>query len=61
MRVIKAALPYLHSQKSGTIINVSSIAGLTGRPLSALYASSKFALGGSSLKNLHLHYDILRG
>ncbi|KAJ9249474.1 hypothetical protein DTO207G8_6741 [Paecilomyces variotii] len=36
MRVIKAALPYLHSQKSGTIINVSSIAGLTGRPLSAL-------------------------
>ncbi|KAL1874188.1 hypothetical protein Plec18167_006125 [Paecilomyces lecythidis] len=48
MRVIKATLPYLRSQRSGTIVNISSIAGITGRPSSALYASSKHALEGFS-------------
>ncbi|KAL2214996.1 putative short chain oxidoreductase/dehydrogenase [Thermoascus aurantiacus ATCC 26904] len=48
IRVIKAALPYMRSQKSGTIVNVSSIAGLDGYPSCGLYAASKFALEGLS-------------
>lgn len=46
IRVMKAALPFMRAQKSGTIINVSSIAGLHGRPATALYAASKFGLEG---------------
>ncbi|RFU26543.1 hypothetical protein B7463_g9802, partial [Scytalidium lignicola] len=44
VRVIKAALPYMRSQKSGVIVNITSIAGLDGRPACAMYAASKFAL-----------------
>lgn len=48
MRTIKAVLPLMRAQKSGTIVNVSSIAALDGLPSSGLYASSKFALEGFS-------------
>ena len=41
---IKAALPYMRSQKEGTIINFSSIAGLVGLPYQAFYSTSKFAV-----------------
>ena len=44
LRLIQAALPYLRAQKSGTIINVSSVAGFDGLPTCGLYAGSKFAL-----------------
>ncbi|KAH8807147.1 putative short chain oxidoreductase/dehydrogenase [Xylogone sp. PMI_703] len=48
IRVIKGALPYMRSQKSGVIVNVTSIGGLDGRPACTLYAGSKFALEGIS-------------
>ncbi|KAH8800463.1 putative short chain oxidoreductase/dehydrogenase [Xylogone sp. PMI_703] len=44
IRVIKGVLPYFRAQKSGIIVNISSISGLDGRPACALYAASKFAL-----------------
>jgi NAD(P)-dependent dehydrogenase (short-subunit alcohol dehydrogenase family) len=48
MRTIKAVLPLMRAQKSGTIVNISSIAALDGLPSCGLYASSKFALEGFS-------------
>ena len=48
IRIIQAVLPTMRSQKSGTIINVSSVAGRIGFPVSPAYISSKFALEGLS-------------
>jgi len=41
---IAAALPYMKAQKSGHIINVSSVAGHKVRPASAVYAATKTAV-----------------
>ncbi|CAB3733750.1 putative oxidoreductase [Paraburkholderia phenoliruptrix] len=41
---IAAALPHMKAQKSGHIINVSSVAGHKVRPGSAVYAATKAAL-----------------
>ncbi|HEX8045370.1 SDR family oxidoreductase [Rhizobium sp.] len=41
---IAAALPYMKEQKSGHIINVSSVAGHKVRPGSAVYAATKAAV-----------------
>jgi NADP-dependent 3-hydroxy acid dehydrogenase YdfG len=41
---IAAALPYMQAQKSGQIINVSSVAGHKVRPGSAVYAATKHAV-----------------
>jgi NADP-dependent 3-hydroxy acid dehydrogenase YdfG len=41
---IAAALPYMKTQKSGHIINVSSVAGHKVRPGSAVYAGTKAAV-----------------
>ncbi|MHB1514862.1 MAG: SDR family oxidoreductase [Acidiferrobacteraceae bacterium] len=41
---IAAALPYMQQQKSGHIINVSSVAGHKVRPSSAVYAATKHAV-----------------
>ncbi|CAB3742340.1 putative oxidoreductase [Paraburkholderia sediminicola] len=41
---IAAALPHMKDQKSGHIINVSSVAGRTVRPGSAVYAATKSAV-----------------
>ncbi len=41
---IAAALPYMQKQKSGHIINVSSVAGHKVRPASAAYAATKHAV-----------------
>jgi NAD(P)-dependent dehydrogenase (short-subunit alcohol dehydrogenase family) len=45
MRTVKAALPILRQQRSGRIINISSLAGLIpGPPFCGIYSASKFAL-----------------
>lgn len=43
---LQATLPTMRSQKSGTVINVVSIAGKQGFPNWAAYSASKFALLG---------------
>ena len=44
MRVINAVLPQMREQKSGLIINVTSIAGYMGLPYRGIYSASKGAL-----------------
>jgi NAD(P)-dependent dehydrogenase (short-subunit alcohol dehydrogenase family) len=46
--VTQAALPHLRAQKSGHIIQVSSIGGITAFPGIGLYHASKWALEGFS-------------
>jgi len=45
-RVVNAVLPIMRKQKSGRIINMSSILGLIPSPFNAFYASTKHALEG---------------
>lgn len=44
----KAVLPVMRGQKSGHIINVTSVGGRIGNPLLSAYCASKFALEGWS-------------
>ncbi len=46
--VTQAALPYLREQRSGHIIQVSSIGGISAFPLVGAYHASKWALEGLS-------------
>src|SRR5205085_8922681 len=48
IRMMRAVLPHMREQRSGRIINVSSVVGLIPVPYMALYASSKHALEGYS-------------
>jgi short-subunit dehydrogenase len=43
-RLIQLVLPYMREQRSGRIINISSIGGKVSMPLGAWYHASKFAL-----------------
>jgi len=47
-RVTQYVLPIMRKQRHGTIVNISSIAGRIGFPLTSAYVSSKFALEGLS-------------
>lgn len=44
LHVIKAVLPKMREQKSGLIINITSIAGYMGLPYRGIYSASKGAL-----------------
>jgi NAD(P)-dependent dehydrogenase (short-subunit alcohol dehydrogenase family) len=48
IRVTQSVLPIMRKQQHGTIVNISSIAGRIGFPLTPAYVSSKFALEGLS-------------
>ena len=48
IRVIQEILPIMRKQRHGTIVNISSVAGRIGFPLTSAYVSSKFALEGLS-------------
>ena len=47
-RTVKAVLPHMRDQGSGTIINISSVLGKAYNPLYGWYVSSKHALEGWS-------------
>lgn len=55
LAVTKAVLPHFRANKSGTIINVSSIGGMMTFPLGTLYHGTKFAVEGLSEA---LHYEL---
>ncbi len=65
VRVTNAVLPTMRKQRSGHIINVSSLAGLLGTPGQAFYSASKFALEGYSealsieLQPFHIHVSLI--
>ena len=48
LAVTQAVLPYFRAQTSGTIVNVSSVAGKLSFPLGTLYHGSKHAVEGIS-------------
>ena len=53
VRCVQAVLPTMRQQKSGHIIQVSSIAGRVGLPAQPIYSSSKWALEGLSENLAH--------
>ncbi len=61
IRMIKLVLPYMRKQRSGHILNITSIAGLNGFPGVGIYNGSKFALEGigealaGEVKHLGIH------
>lgn len=48
LKVIQAFIPYFREKKHGLFINTTSMAGLTGFPLSSIYNATKWALEGFS-------------
>ena len=48
VRMIQKVAPIMRKQSSGNIVNISSVAGRIGFPVSTAYISSKFALEGLS-------------
>jgi len=46
MDVTRAILPHFRANRQGTIINVTSGAGVIGFPMASLYSASKFAIEG---------------
>ena len=48
IRTIQQVLPVMRNQRSGVIVNISSLAGYVGFPASSVYNSTKFALEGLS-------------
>lgn len=48
LRLTQLVVPHMREAKTGTIINISSIAGRMGVPYYATYSASKFAMRGFS-------------
>lgn len=48
VNVCQQILPYMRQQRSGKIINMSSVGGVMGLPYQGFYSASKFAIEGFS-------------
>ena len=48
MHVLRAVLPVMRSQRAGHVINISSIAGVTGFDGASVYCATKYAIEGLS-------------
>ncbi|MCP4318053.1 MAG: SDR family oxidoreductase [Hyphomicrobiales bacterium] len=55
LAVTKAVIPHMRANKSGVIVNMSSIGGLIALPLTSLYHGTKYAIEGISES---LHYEL---
>jgi NAD(P)-dependent dehydrogenase (short-subunit alcohol dehydrogenase family) len=52
-RMIQAFVPAMRERGSGTVVNITSVAGIVGAPLAGFYSATKFALEALS-ESLHL-------
>jgi len=65
VELTNSLLPYMHQQKSGRVIQISSVLGFVAMPFRGAYIASKFALEGISdtlrmeLKDTNIHVSLI--
>lgn len=58
MNVMREVLPHMRKQGAGSVLNVTSMAGMIGTPGNSVYSSTKWALEGLT-EAMHLEYKPL--